>query len=72
MSLGVLERREFDNLTCFVDACRSWMLKYCVSCPESFCQTDRVNEALPELGELIGEWVGYPEYNEETGEYEYE
>jgi hypothetical protein len=47
---------------------RAWMLEKRVSGAESWCQSDRVNEALPELGELLGEHLGYPEYDEKTGE----
>lgn len=47
---------------------RGWMLDKRVSCAEAWCQSDRVNEALPELGEVIGDHLGYPEYDEETGE----
>jgi hypothetical protein len=47
---------------------RAWMLALRVSCVESWCQSDRVNEALPELGKLIGKHVGYPAHNEKTGE----
>jgi hypothetical protein len=47
---------------------RAWMLDKRASCVEVWCQSDRVNEALPELGEIIGEHLGYPEYDEETGE----
>lgn len=49
-------------------ALREWFLDKRVSCAESFFQSDRVNEALPELGELIGKFIGYPEYDEESGE----
>lgn len=43
-----------------VRALKDWMIDYRVRGEESWCQVDRVNEALPYLGELIGEHLGYP------------
>ncbi len=72
MSFGRLEEHDTADLLAFVNACREWMLMYQVSGPESIHQVDRVQVGLYELGKLIGEWVGYPEYNEETDKLEYE
>jgi hypothetical protein len=61
--------REFDSEEAqrLAQAVWSWMIEKRVGVEESWCQSDSVNLALPELGLLIGELIGYP-YEEVYGE----
>jgi hypothetical protein len=45
--------------------CKEWIEKEEVLCAEAILQNDGVNQALPDLAEIVCEIIGYAEYHED-------